>query len=71
MSEEAQERLVTLLVALMGATLSPPLISRFVEASEKRGIGEYFKEAALKAGVTFASTIFVSVLVRGVARSWR
>ncbi len=71
MSEEAQERLVTLLAALMGATLSGPVISRLVDASEKRGIGEYLKEAALKAGVTFASTIIVSVLVRQLARSWR
>jgi hypothetical protein len=71
MSEEAQERLVTLLAALMGVALSGPLISRFVEAPEERGIGEDLKEAALKAGVTFASTIVASVLVRQLARSWR
>jgi hypothetical protein len=71
MSEEAQERLVTLLAALMGAALSGPLISRFVEAPEERGIGDDLKEAALKAGLTFASTIIASVLVRQLLRSWR
>ena len=71
MSEEAQERLVTLLAALMGVALSGPLISRFVEAPEERGIGDDVKEATLKAAVTFASTILASVLVRQLARSWR
>ncbi len=71
MSEEAQERLVTILAAVIGAALSGPLISRFVEAPEERGIGEDLKEAALKAGVTFASTIIASVLVRQLVRSWR
>jgi hypothetical protein len=71
MNEEAQERLVTLLAALMGAALSGPLISRFVEAPEERGIGDDLKEATLKAGVTFGSTILASVLVRQLARSWR
>ncbi len=71
MSEEAQERLVTLLVALMGAALSGPLVSPFVEAPEERGVGGDLKEAALKAGVTFASAIVASVLVRQLARSWR
>ncbi len=69
MSEEAQERLVTLLAALMGVALSGPLISRFVEAPEERGIGGHLKEAALKSGVTFASTIIASVIVSQLARS--
>jgi len=71
MSEEAQERLVSLLAALMGVALSGPLISRFVEAPEERGIGDDVKEATLKAGVTVASTILASVLVRQLARRWR
>ena len=71
MSEEAQERLVTLLAALVGAALSGPLISRFVEAPEERGIEGHLKEAALKSGVTFAATIFASVLVSQLARSRR
>jgi hypothetical protein len=71
MSEEAQERLVTLLTALMGAALSDPLISRFVEAPEERELEDDVKEATLKAGVTFASTILASVLIRQLARSWR
>ncbi len=71
MSEEAQERLVTILAAVIGAALSGPLISRFVEAPEERGIGGDLKEAAIKAGPTMVSTVIASVLVRQLLRSWR
>ncbi len=71
MSEEAQERLVTILAAVLGATVSGPLASRFVEAPEDRGIGEDIKEGVIKAVGTMISTVIASVLVRQLLKNLR
>jgi hypothetical protein len=71
MSDEAQRRLLTLLVVLT-AVLSRPSRSMVYEViPEHRGIGDDLAEAVLQGLVRVGAVVLASVLVRQPSRSRR
>ena len=71
MSDEAQRRLLTLLVVLT-AVLSRPSRSMVYEAiPERRGVGDDLAEAMLQGLVRVGAAVLASVLVRQLSRSRR
>jgi hypothetical protein len=72
MSDEAQRRLLTLLVVVLTAVLSLPLRSMVDEAiPERRGVGDDLAEAVLQGLVRVGAVVLASVLVRQLSRSRR
>ncbi len=64
MSEETQERAISLLSAALGWGVAHLLTERFLNEPEGRGIEGDLREALLKAGASVVATLVASTLVR-------
>lgn len=72
MSDEAQRRLLTVLVVVLTAVLSRPLKNLVDEAvPERRGVGDDLAEAILQGVARTGAVVLASVLVRQLSKSRR
>ena len=71
MDPRQQKWLVSVLAGTVVTFLGRPLSDRFLGevAPERRGVVDDFKEALLKASLTVATTVIVSVVVRRLTAS--
>jgi hypothetical protein len=72
MSDEAQRRLLTVLVVVLTAVLSRPLGNLVKEAvPERRGVADDLAEAVLQGLIRTGAVVLASVLVRQLSKSRR
>ena len=73
MDEQTQQRLETLLAAVIGSGLTRLVGERFITdlVPEQRGLKDDVIRAVMRAGTTAISAILASVIIRQVARRGR
>ncbi len=73
MDEQTQQRLETLLAAVIGSGLTRLVAERFITdlVPEQRGLKDDVIRAVMRAGTTATSAILASIIIRQVARRGR
>ena len=69
MDNETQKRLITILSSGIAYALASRLADRLIQEPEVRGVRDDFKEAALQASFSLASTLVASYLIRRIVAS--
>ena len=69
MDDAMQQRLATILAAVIAYLITQYVVERLIDIPEERGIKDDAIEAFLKGATTVTSTILASILVRRLLKS--